>query len=150
MLRSGTIAVYSLEPPPGQVRRSKRSDRFSVPTLSHTSSLRDSLNTTASALATGRVQCLAWLLGSFLSAPSFADDPACRRTSDGYGLACGWSLGWSVWSVYGRLGSWSVAGSLDGGGYGVEGEKSDSFEDGFMMGVRALVRHRSATTMIAN
>ncbi|BGO89111.1 hypothetical protein NBRC10512_003856 [Rhodotorula toruloides] len=111
----GTIAVYSLEPPPGQVRRSKRSDRFSVPTLSHTSSLRDSLNTTASALATGRVQ-----------------------TSDGYGLACGWSLGWSVWSVYGRLGSWSVAGSLDGGGYGVEGEKSDSFEDGFMMGVRAL------------
>ncbi|BGP22387.1 ribosome control protein 1 domain containing protein [Rhodotorula toruloides] len=115
----GTIAVYSLEFPPGQVHRSKRSDRLTVPTLSHTSSLRESLNTTASALATGRVQCLAW-------------------TSDGYGLACGWSLGWSVWSVHGRLGSWSVAGSLNGGGYGVEGEKSDSFEDGFMMGVRAL------------
>lgn len=60
------------------------------------------------------------------------------RTSDGYGLAAGWSLGWSIWSVYGRLGSWSVVGSLSSG-YGVEGEKSESFEDHFMQGVRDLV-----------
>lgn len=60
------------------------------------------------------------------------------RTSDGYALAVGWSLGYSVWSVYGRLGSWSVAGSL-ADGYGVEGEKSDAFEDHFMNGVRSLV-----------
>lgn len=50
----------------------------------------------------------------------------------------GWQLGWSIWSVYGRLGSWSVAGSL-ASGYGVEGEKSDAFEDHFMHGVRNLV-----------
>lgn len=62
-----------------------------------------------------------------------------RRTSDGYALACGWAQGWSIWSVYGRLGSWSVAGGLDTG-FGVEGERSDSFEDGFMLGVRKLVR----------
>lgn len=43
-----------------------------------------------------------------------------------------------MWSVYGRLGSWSVAGSLSSG-YGVEGEKSESFEDHFMHGVRNLV-----------
>lgn len=63
-----------------------------------------------------------------------------RRTSDGYALAVGWSLGWSIWSVYGRLGSWSVVGSLSSG-YGVEGEKSDSFEDHFMQGVRDLVSY---------
>lgn len=60
------------------------------------------------------------------------------RTSDGYALAAGWALGWSVWSLYGRLGSWSVAGSLSTG-YGVEGERSESFEDHFMQGVRNLV-----------
>lgn len=40
--------------------------------------------------------------------------------------------------MYGRLGSWSVEGSLKSG-YGVEGEKSESFEDHFMHGVRNLV-----------
>ncbi|KAM0751704.1 RIC1-domain-containing protein, partial [Meredithblackwellia eburnea MCA 4105] len=67
---------------------------------------------------TGRVTCISW-------------------TSDGYALAAGWELGWSVWSVYGRLGSWSVRGGLESG-YGVEGERSESFEDHFMMGVRDL------------
>lgn len=73
-----------------------------------------------------------------------------RRTSDGHALAIGYSLGWALWSVYGRLGSWSVSGSLgtdsssgrggaDNGGYGVEGEKSDAFEDHFMAGVKSLV-----------
>lgn len=32
-----------------------------------------------------------------------------------------------------------MAGGLDTG-FGVEGERSDSFEDGFMLGVRKLVR----------
>ncbi|GAA5876832.1 hypothetical protein JCM3774_000784 [Rhodotorula dairenensis] len=117
----GTISVYSL-PAPATLQQASTSkipdDGLFCPTLSHECALRESLNTTASALMTGRVECLAW-------------------TSDGYALACGWAQGWSIWSVYGRLGSWSVAGGLDTG-FGVEGERSDSFEDGFMLGVRNL------------
>ncbi|TKA57063.1 hypothetical protein B0A53_01019 [Rhodotorula sp. CCFEE 5036] len=117
----GTISVYSL-PAPATLQQASTSktpaDALVCPVLSHECALRESLNTTASALVTGRVECLAW-------------------TSDGYALACGWAQGWSIWSVYGRLGSWSVAGGLDTG-FGVEGERSDSFEDGFMLGVRKL------------
>lgn len=61
-----------------------------------------------------------------------------RRTSDGHALAVGWHSGWALWSTNGRLGSWSVAGSLDSG-YGIEGERSDAFEDHFMQGVKGLV-----------
>ncbi|BGP53439.1 WD40 repeat protein [Rhodotorula sphaerocarpa] len=117
----GTIAVYSLPASSALPQASASSSPPEAPlrpAFSHECGLRASLNTTASALVTGRVECLAW-------------------TSDGYGLACGWSQGWSVWSVFGRLGSWSVAGGLDTG-FGVEGERSDSFEDGFMSGVRKL------------
>ncbi|GAA5979590.1 hypothetical protein JCM10908_002976 [Rhodotorula pacifica] len=117
----GTISVYSL-PAPATLQQASTSkvpaDALLCPILSHDCSLRESLNTTASALVTGRVECLSW-------------------TSDGYALACGWARGWSIWSVYGRLGSWSVSGGLDSG-FGVEGERSDSFEDGFMLGVRKL------------
>ncbi|GAA6008268.1 RIC1 family protein [Rhodotorula paludigena] len=135
----GTIAVYNLAAPPGSApppspcpptssaASSRRQvgansatpppDHLVVPQLSHVSALKESLRSTASALATGRV-----------------------TTPDGYALACGWHLGWSLWSVYGRLGSWSVAGSLGadagGAGHGVEGERSDAFEDHFMEGVR--------------
>ncbi|GAA5891765.1 hypothetical protein JCM5296_001855 [Sporobolomyces johnsonii] len=118
---NGTIAVYNLPTStvtPPSTASSTSSLTFEAPALSHTLSLRRSLNTTATALTTGRVTCLSW-------------------TSDGYALAVGWAQGWSVWSVYGRLGSWSVAGSL-ASGYGVEGEKSDAFEDHFMHGVRDL------------
>ncbi|GAA5952681.1 hypothetical protein JCM21900_000402 [Sporobolomyces salmonicolor] len=116
----GTIAVYNLPTSPVNPPSTASSTSFTLdaPTPSHTLSLRRSLNTTATALTTGRVTCLSW-------------------TSDGYALAVGWVQGWSVWSVYGRLGSWSVAGSL-ASGYGVEGEKSDAFEDHFMHGVRDL------------
>lgn len=121
----GTTSVYQLFPTkPGQPIAAMPAAPLEThapgrPVLSHVLSLRKSLNTTASGLGTGRVTCLSW-------------------TSDGYCLGQGWELGWSVWSVYGRLGSWSVAGSL-ASGYGVEGEKSDAFEDHFMHGVRGLV-----------
>ncbi|GAA6042843.1 hypothetical protein JCM8097_004456 [Rhodosporidiobolus ruineniae] len=120
----GTIALYNLEPAFGQPAflAAKRGELIR-PTLSHTLSLRQSLNTTASGLMTGRVTCLSW-------------------TSDGLSLAVGWSSGFSVWSVYGRLGTWSVAnvGTAGAGfeGHGVEGEKGDSFEDHFLSGVRSL------------
>ncbi|GAA5849964.1 hypothetical protein JCM9279_002475, partial [Rhodotorula babjevae] len=119
----GSVATYNLLPPPGSPPTSAL-DPLSPPSLSHTSALRDSLNTTASALATGPVTYLAW-------------------TSDGYALASGFARGYALWSTYGRLGSWSVAGALDssssggGAGHGVEGDKSDAFEDHFMEGVRA-------------
>ncbi|GAA6048193.1 hypothetical protein JCM3770_003704 [Rhodotorula araucariae] len=125
----GSVAVYNLAPPPGAPATA---EGLAVPTLSHTSALRDSLNTTSSALATGRVTCLAW-------------------TPDGYALAAGYYAGYALWSVYGRLGSWSVAGALDGasgGGHGVEGERSDAFEDHFMGGVRALFWAPGGTEMV--
>lgn len=119
-LNSGSIAVYNIYPTkPGQAPPFPPPLSPLAPSISHVLSLRKSLNSTASGLETGRVTCLAW-------------------TSDGYALAVGWALGWSIWSVYGRLGSWSVLGSLRSG-YGVEGEKSESFEDHFMHGVRNLV-----------
>lgn len=120
----GTSSVYQLFPTkPGQPIAAIPVAPLETrapgrPVLSHVLNLRKSLNTTASGLGTGRVTCLSW-------------------TSDGHCLGQGWELGWSVWSVYGRLGSWSVAGSL-ASGYGVEGEKSDAFEDHFMHGVRDL------------
>lgn len=116
---SGTTSVYNLYPTRTGHPFPPPSAPLPAPQFSHQNSLRASLNTTASALTTGRVTCLSW-------------------TSDGYCLACGWALGWSVWSVYGRLGGWSVSGSLESG-YGVEGERSESFEDHFMVGVRDLV-----------
>lgn len=76
-------------------------------------------------------------------APSLTLPLVVRRTSDGYALASGYARGYALWSTYGRLGSWSVAGALDssssggGAGHGVEGDKSDAFEDHFMEGVRA-------------
>lgn len=115
---SGTVSVYSYLP----------SVELRSPQFSHFLSLRQALNSTASGLETGRVMCMAW-------------------TSDGYALAVGWSLGYAIWSTYGRLGSWSVAGSL-AEGYGVEGEKSDSFEDHFMQGVRNLVRRSRSLSLL--
>lgn len=123
LAHSGSLSIYNLFPTkPGQPPSANppSNPRLLTPSLSHHLSLRSALNTTASGLSTGRVTCLSW-------------------TSDGYALAVGWELGWSIWSVYGRLGSWSVEGSL-ASGYGVEGEKSDAFEDHFMHGVRDLVR----------
>ncbi|GAA5919951.1 hypothetical protein JCM6882_000223 [Rhodosporidiobolus microsporus] len=120
----GTVSLYNLEPAFGQPAfLAARNNELVRPTPSHALSLRQSLNTTASGLVTGRVNCLAW-------------------TSDGLSLAVGWSSGFSVWSVYGRLGTWSVAnvGTAGAGfeGHGVEGEKGDSFEDHFLGGVRSL------------
>ncbi|GAA5879805.1 hypothetical protein JCM8547_005190 [Rhodosporidiobolus lusitaniae] len=116
----GTVSLYNLQISFGQPLRSTSSDLVR-PAVSHTLSLRQSLNTTASGLMTGRVNCL---------------------TSDGLSLAVGWSSGFSLWSVYGRLGAWSVAnvGTAGAGfeGHGVEGEKGDSFEDHFLSGVRNL------------
>ncbi|BGP45572.1 WD40 repeat protein [Rhodotorula kratochvilovae] len=123
----GSTSVYNLLPPPGAPLAA---EELTAPTLSHTSALRDALNTTSSALATGRVTCLAW-------------------TPDGYALVAGYHSGYALWSVYGRLGSWSVAGALDGGGgHGVEGERSDAFEDHFMGGVRALFWAPGGTEMV--
>ncbi|GAA5829201.1 hypothetical protein JCM11251_004158 [Rhodosporidiobolus azoricus] len=120
----GTVSLYNFEPAFGQAAfLAARNMELVRPSLSHTLSLRQSLNTTASGLMTGRVNCLAW-------------------TSDGLSLAVGWSSGFSTWSVYGRLGTWSVAnvGIAGGGfeGHGVEGEKGDSFEDHFLSGVRGM------------
>jgi len=147
--RSGSVATYNLLPPPGSPPTSPL-DPLSPPTLSHTSALRDSLNTTASALATGPVTCLAWCAQFPSRSPFLSPEPprsplslVARRTSDGYALASGFARGYALWSTYGRLGSWSVAGALDsssaggGAGHGVEGDKSDAFEDHFMEGVRA-------------
>ncbi|KAM0787921.1 hypothetical protein ACM66B_006127 [Microbotryomycetes sp. NB124-2] len=116
----GTLATYNLYPSRvGESETTLINTAAPVkPRLSHTSSLRQTLNTTTSGLQTGRVTALSW-------------------ASDGYALALGWQFGWAIWSVYGRLGSWSVQGSL-ATGYGVEGEKSDAFEDHFMHGVRDL------------
>ncbi|BGP18933.1 hypothetical protein JCM10213_005480 [Rhodosporidiobolus nylandii] len=113
----GTISLYNLEPAFGPTPRRAQAEQLARPELSHTLSLRESLNTTASGLMTGRVE-----------------------TSDGLTLACGWQQGFSVWSSYGRLGAWSVASAAGGGfeGHGVEGEKGDSFEDHFLSGVRSM------------
>ncbi|SCV72828.1 BQ2448_4365 [Microbotryum intermedium] len=119
--QDGTISAYNLSLDASATTSdsaSSSSSHLSGPTFSHEHSLRKSLNTTATDLATGHVACLSY-------------------TPDGYALAAGWHLGWSIWSVYGRLGSWSVVGSLKTG-YGVEGEKSDAFEDHFMNGVRGM------------
>ncbi|KAL8291705.1 hypothetical protein RQP46_001963 [Phenoliferia psychrophenolica] len=79
----GSIAVYNLYPAlpghPSAFPSTTPSPLISPPTISHVLSLRASLNSTASGLETGRVECLAW-------------------TSDGYALAVGWRLGWSFWS----------------------------------------------------
>ncbi|GAA5973403.1 hypothetical protein JCM11641_003115 [Rhodosporidiobolus odoratus] len=115
----GTVSLYNLEPA-FSISPNKAST-LSRPTFSHSLSLRESLNTTASGLTTGKVICLSW-------------------TSDGLALALGWQQGFSVWSAYGRLGAWSVASAGSGGfeGHGVEGERGDSFEDHFLHGVRNL------------
>jgi hypothetical protein len=116
---SGTLVVYDLYPTkPGQSSVSS-SNIPTSPFLSHTLSLRSSLNSTATALTTGPCTSQSW-------------------SSDGYALAVGWSEGWSIWSVYGKLGSWSVEGCARSG-YGVEGEMGETFEDHFMGGVRDLV-----------
>lgn len=63
LLRSGTISVYHLYPSKaGQSALFSYSDSENLiaPTLSHILSLKKSLNSTASGLATGRVTCLSW------------------------------------------------------------------------------------------
>ena len=84
---------------------------------SHHFSLRNTLKSTAPHLETGSVTTLAW-------------------TSDGYALAVGWTAGWSVWTVYGKLTTWAVGGDA---GDTDAGEPSSTFEDRFMKGVAKLV-----------
>lgn len=84
---------------------------------SHHFSLRNTLKSTAPHLETGSVTTLAW-------------------TSDGYALAVGWTSGWSVWTVYGKLTTWAVGGDA---GDSDAGEPSRTFEDRFMKGVDKLV-----------
>ncbi|GAA6007995.1 hypothetical protein JCM11491_006569 [Sporobolomyces phaffii] len=113
----GTVSVYSIPP-----RSASPLSSDAPPVSSHTHSLLSALNTTSSHLSPGRVTCLAY-------------------TSDGLALAVGWDRGWSVWSVFGRLASWSTQGGMtrdEGAGYGVEGEKGMGFEDHFLAGVRQL------------
>ncbi|GAA6025117.1 hypothetical protein JCM10207_000636 [Rhodosporidiobolus poonsookiae] len=124
----GTTSLYNLEPflgqplPPSQQSSldGRGGEAVSRPVFSHELNLRQSLNTTASGLVTGRVTCLSW-------------------TSDGLTLFAGAHAGFSLWSVYGRLGAWSVAGAGSGGGFeghGIEGEMGSGFEDHFLGGVR--------------
>jgi len=47
-------------------------------------------------------------------------------------------MGWSIWSAFGKLLSWCTKDS-GGGGYGVEGEWGQGFEDHFLRGVKELV-----------
>lgn len=88
------------------------------PTLSHVHSLLSSLSATSTTLLTSRCTSLAY-------------------TSDGLALAVGWEMGWSVWSSFGKLLSWCTKDS-GGGGYGVEGEWGQGFEDHFLRGVKEL------------
>ena len=46
-------------------------------------------------------------------------------------------MGWSIWSAFGKLLSWCTKDS-GGGGYGVEGEWGQGFEDHFLRGVKEL------------
>ncbi|KDE04043.1 hypothetical protein MVLG_05482 [Microbotryum lychnidis-dioicae p1A1 Lamole] len=128
--QDGTISAYNLSLGAAATTSNSPSScsKLYAPTFSHEHSLRKSLNTTATGLDTGHVTCLSY-------------------TPDGYALAVGWHLGWSIWSVYGRLGSWSVQGSLKAG-YGVEGEKSDAFEDHFMNGVRGMFWTRGGYELV--
>ncbi|SCZ92024.1 BZ3500_MvSof-1268-A1-R1_Chr5-3g08288 [Microbotryum saponariae] len=128
--QDGTISAYNLSLGAAATTSNSpsSSSELYAPTFSHEHSLRKSLNTTATGLDTGHVACLSY-------------------TPDGYALAVGWHLGWSIWSVYGRLGSWSVLGSLKTG-YGVEGEKSDAFEDHFMNGVRGMFWTRGGYELV--
>lgn len=76
------------------------------------------------------------------------------RTSDGYCLSIAWTHGYAIYSVYGRLGSWSVAplSAIEGSaskvrsggfgeeeGYGVQGERGVGFEDNYLNGVKSAV-----------
>lgn len=68
--RSGTIAVYSLPASSALPQASASSSPPEAPlrpAFSHECGLRASLNTTASALVTGRVECLAWCGRSWVS-----------------------------------------------------------------------------------
>ncbi|GAA5895098.1 Ric1p [Sporobolomyces salmoneus] len=118
---NGTISVYSLPIPPLHQPSSSTSLPLSPPLYSHTHSLLASLSTTSTSLSPYRVNSLAY-------------------SSDGVALAVGWERGWSVWSVFGRLGSWSTESAMreEGAGYGVEGEKGMGFEDHFLGGVKQL------------
>ncbi|GAA5924449.1 RIC1 family protein [Sporobolomyces koalae] len=115
----GTIAVYTLPSSASSLYALAQPSLF--PRYSHMHSLLDSLSTTSTSLSPSRVTSLAY-------------------TSDGLALAVGWQRGWSVWSVFGRLGSWSTETAMreEGAGYGVEGEKGNGFEDHFLGGVREL------------
>ncbi|GAA6063151.1 hypothetical protein JCM10212_006309 [Sporobolomyces blumeae] len=127
----GTVSVYSLSTSIDPNAFSDPDSTSALPSLSylrpafsHTHSLLEALTTTSTTLRTSRCTSLAY-------------------TSDGLSLAVGWDQGWSVWSCFGRLTSWStsgVGGSAGdaAGGYGVEGEKGNGFEDHFMSGVRDL------------
>ncbi|CAO1635009.1 unnamed protein product [Sympodiomycopsis kandeliae] len=80
--------------------------------LSHRLSLRNALQSTATHLASGSVQCQQW-------------------TSDGLALAIGWEAGWSVWSAWGKLMGHSYTEDLSG-------NRSKNFSDAFMTGVQEL------------
>lgn len=66
---SGTLGLFDLSPSKlGQTLSTSSSGRdFPTPTLSHVLSLRNSLNSTASGLATGRVTCLSWSVSTLSS-----------------------------------------------------------------------------------
>lgn len=126
---NGSLSVYTVYPrasagarggggPPKAGVAAKAA--LEKPALAYETSLRKALKSTSSGLECGAAQSLAW-------------------TSDGYALAVGWRMGWALFSVFGRLSSWSVAGALaSGGGYGIDGDCGDAFEDHYMRGVKQL------------
>ena len=59
-----------------------------------------------------------------------------HRTSDGYALAVGWTCGWAVWTVYGRLTTWSVGVHASGT---EDADVPHTFEDSFINGIRMMV-----------
>ncbi|GAA5957240.1 hypothetical protein JCM3765_000401 [Sporobolomyces pararoseus] len=129
----GTISVYSLPTsltPHLDSEYSSSSTLLSRPIYSHTHSLLASLSTTTRHLSPSRVTSLSY-------------------TSDGQALASGYEKGWSIWSVFGRLSSWSSETALkqEGSGYGVEGEKGNGFEDHFLSGVRKLFWNQGDTEL---
>lgn len=128
-LLSGTVSVYTLPIANIATLEYSHSSSLVPPLYSHTHSLLTSLSTTSRLLSPSRVTSLSY-------------------TSDGLALAVGWERGWSVWSTFGRLGSWATENALreEGAGYGVEGEKGMGFEDHFLAGVRELVSSTSLLT----
>lgn len=82
--------------------------------------LRDALKSTASHLQPGSTTCISW-------------------TSDGLALAVGWSNGYSIWSAFGRLASWSINGDVGNGDSDLLDRGTSKFEDHYLWGVSKLL-----------